>query len=89
MYVCHAYTVIFSHIWLGLGALMLLAFRDLCGYEKPFAFDELLARVLALLRKHTPERCAVLAVEDLQLDTVSRTVTRGARTLSLTAKEYV
>ncbi len=55
---------------------------------KPFAFDELLARVRALLRKHAPDRSPVLAVEDLQMDTVARAVTRGGRAIPLTAKEY-
>lgn len=55
---------------------------------KPFAFDELLARVRALLRKRTPDRSPVLAVEDLRMDTVAHTVMRGERAIQLTAKEY-
>ena len=55
---------------------------------KPFAFDELLARVRALLRKRLPDRSPVLVVEDLRMDTVAHTVTRGKRAIPLTAKEY-
>ncbi|MEW6037462.1 MAG: response regulator transcription factor [Pseudomonadota bacterium] len=55
---------------------------------KPFAFEELLARVRALLRRSEPARPAVLAVADLILDTQSQRVTRGGRPLTLTPKEY-
>lgn len=55
---------------------------------KPFAFDELLARVRALLRKRTENRLPVLTVFDLVMDTASHNVTRGRRSISLTAKEY-
>ncbi len=55
---------------------------------KPFAFDELSARVRALLRKRAPDRSPVLSLGDLQMDTVARAVTRGGRAVSLTAKEY-
>ena len=55
---------------------------------KPFDFDELLARVRALLRRGPALQPAVLRVSDLALDTRTRRVTRGGRTLGLTAKEY-
>lgn len=55
---------------------------------KPFAFDELFARVRALLRKRTETRSTVLAVGDLRMDTTAHTVRRGARDVTLTAKEY-
>ncbi len=55
---------------------------------KPFAFDELFARVRALLRKRVETRSTVLSVGDLSMDTVARTVKRGERLVSLTAKEY-
>lgn len=55
---------------------------------KPFELDELTARVRALLRRTHQERPAVLAFEDLSLDTSTRQATRGERTISLTAKEY-
>lgn len=54
---------------------------------KPFAFEELLARVRALLRRHS-ETETVLRVADLILDPVRRTVTRGTRRIELTLKEF-
>ena len=55
---------------------------------KPFDFEELLARVRALLRRGPALQPAVLRVADLALDTRSRRVTRAGRSLDLTAKEY-
>lgn len=55
---------------------------------KPFAFEELLARVRALLRRGVPESIPVLMVADLQLDPVSRQVTRADQRVELTAKEF-
>jgi two-component system response regulator MprA len=55
---------------------------------KPFVFDELLARVRALLRRATPERAEVLRFADLVVDTATREVSRGDRKLQLTAREY-
>lgn len=55
---------------------------------KPFSFDELLARVRALLRKQAPQRSPLLQVEDLTMDTTVHKVTRAGREISLTAKEY-
>ena len=55
---------------------------------KPFAFEELLARVRALLRRGTEQRAAVLRVADLTLDPLRRAATRGARRLTLTTREY-
>ena len=55
---------------------------------KPFAFEELLARVRALLRRSELTRPVVLAVADLTLDPGSQRVTRGALALDLTRKEY-
>lgn len=55
---------------------------------KPFAWDELLARVRALLRKRTPDRSPMLAAADLQMDTTTRTVSRAGRRIDMTAKEY-
>src|SRR4029450_6358396 len=46
---------------------------------KPFAFDELLARVRALLRRGQGERAAVLRVGNLTLDPATRHVARGER----------
>jgi DNA-binding response OmpR family regulator len=55
---------------------------------KPFAFEELLARVRALLRRGTTGPAAVLAVADLRLDPVKREVTRGDKRIELTSKEF-
>jgi two-component system, OmpR family, response regulator MprA len=55
---------------------------------KPFVFDELLARVRALLRRAAPERVEVLRFADLELDATTREVTRGERKLQLTSREY-
>ena len=54
---------------------------------KPFAFDELVARVQALGRRATPPAPPVLSVGDLALDQAKRVATRGGRALDLTRKE--
>ena len=55
---------------------------------KPFAFDELLARVRALLRRSELVRPTVLALADLSLDPMSQRVLRGGMVLELTHKEF-
>ncbi|MCI0711222.1 MAG: response regulator transcription factor [Chloroflexi bacterium] len=57
---------------------------------KPFAFDELLARIRALLRRHKagPDRPEVLRFSDLSLDTGTHRAFRNDRAIDLTAKEY-
>lgn len=58
---------------------------------KPFALEELLARVRALLRRKTEQQGNNgnrLTFEDLQLDNESREVVRGGKRLELTAKEF-
>jgi two-component system response regulator MprA len=56
---------------------------------KPFAFEELLARIRALLRRHRPvDGPATLRFADLELDTGTRQARRGERVIDLTAKEY-
>jgi len=55
---------------------------------KPFSFDELLARVRALLRRKEEQRDIVLAAGDLELDTLTRMVRRAGKTIDLTQKEY-
>jgi two-component system, OmpR family, response regulator MprA len=55
---------------------------------KPFALDELLARVRALIRRSYPDHEAVVAVADLSLDPRSREVRRGERALELTRTEF-
>ncbi|PRX49179.1 DNA-binding response OmpR family regulator [Prauserella shujinwangii] len=55
---------------------------------KPFALDELLARVRALLRRETRGVGAVLRAGDLRLDTARHEAWRGERRLSLAPKEF-
>jgi DNA-binding response OmpR family regulator len=57
---------------------------------KPFAFDELLARLCALLRRARYQAVEpVLQVADLVLDPASRKARRGQREILLTVKEYM
>ncbi|MEL4358824.1 MULTISPECIES: response regulator transcription factor [unclassified Luteococcus] len=58
---------------------------------KPFALDELLARVRALTRRSRPENdkgSETLVFDDLILDTQTREVSRGGRKISLTRTEF-
>jgi DNA-binding response OmpR family regulator len=55
---------------------------------KPFAFEEFLARVRALLRRAAGERAPVLRLDTLALDPATREVTRGGRRIALTTREY-
>lgn len=55
---------------------------------KPFAFEELLARVRALLRRQTPQESSILRFADLEMDLISRNVTRSGQKIILTAKEF-
>jgi two-component system, OmpR family, response regulator MprA len=55
---------------------------------KPFAYEELMARVRALLRRGTVRAPRLLAYSDLRLDLDTREASRGDRPLSLTAKEH-
>ena len=55
---------------------------------KPFAIDELLARVRALLRRGPAESAGVFQIDDLMLNPATREVTRGGQRIDLTVKEY-
>ena len=55
---------------------------------KPFAFEELLARVEALGRRPQQMRSPTIRVADLELDTATREVRRGGEAIELTPKEY-
>jgi heavy metal response regulator len=55
---------------------------------KPFAFEEFLARVRALLRRRDTDRAPVLRIDDLLVDPATRRVTRGERRIELTARQY-
>lgn len=55
---------------------------------KPFDFDELLARVRALLRRRPALFPDTIEIADLSIDTRSRQVSRGEKPIDLTAKEF-
>jgi two-component system response regulator MprA len=55
---------------------------------KPFALDELLARLRALIRRASPVNDGVIEVGDLRIDRRSRRVMRGERELILTKTEF-
>ena len=55
---------------------------------KPFAFEELLARLRALLRRGPVERNSVLRVADLELDPAAHRVWRGGNEIVLTSREF-
>jgi heavy metal response regulator len=55
---------------------------------KPFAFQELVARVRALLRRRAEGEPTVLHIGDLTLDPARRTVTRGDEKIDLTPREF-
>ncbi len=55
---------------------------------KPFSFEELLARIRALLRRSQDYKTKSLRIGDLEMDPVRRLVTRGGQKIMLTGKEY-
>ena len=55
---------------------------------KPFAFEELLARIRAMTRKTAGNTTNIFEIEDLVLDINSHTVTRGGKNITLSAKEF-
>ncbi len=55
---------------------------------KPFAFDELLARIRAVLRTSTQPTAAELVVEDLRLDLLSKVAHRAGRRIELSPREW-
>lgn len=81
--------------------ILLLTARDsiedrVCGLNagaddyliKPFAFDELLARIRVMLRRSSGEVSNVLTLGDLVVNCDARTVTRGNRPIALSTKEF-
>lgn len=63
-----------------------------CGADdylvKPFSFEELVARMNALLRRPTALTSDIMAVDDLEMDTKKQTVMRRGRMIELTRKEF-
>ncbi len=55
---------------------------------KPFAIEEVTARLRALTRRDVPSRGVILQVGDLTLDTAGKCARRGEHNIELTAKEY-
>jgi heavy metal response regulator len=55
---------------------------------KPFAFDEFLARVRALLRRGKEDKAGMIVVGDLELNQLTHEVKRGNKPIPLTSKEY-
>ncbi|MHC5108729.1 MAG: response regulator [Planctomycetota bacterium] len=56
--------------------------------SKPFEFDELLARIRALLRRGMAQEASSLSFDDLKVDLLSRKATRAGQSIRLTAKEF-
>jgi DNA-binding response OmpR family regulator len=55
---------------------------------KPFELEELVARLRALIRRTHQVKSPLLRVHDLEIDTASRTVKRGGKSIHLTPREY-
>jgi len=55
---------------------------------KPFAFEELLARLRALLRDASRDRSSAMTIGDLRIDSAAHAVTRAGRPVELTVKEF-
>jgi len=55
---------------------------------KPFAFPELLARIRGLMRRGRPDDVLRLQIADLEMDLLTRKVTRAGQPLELTLKEF-
>ena len=55
---------------------------------KPFAFEELLARIRAMTRKASGIQSSTFTAADLVMDTAAHTVSRGGKDITLSAKEF-
>jgi len=55
---------------------------------KPFSFEELLARIRALLRRSQDYKTKILKAGDLEMDPLRHLVTRSGKKINLTGKEY-
>jgi heavy metal response regulator len=56
---------------------------------KPFQFEELLARIRALLRRNSEAKTSMIEIEDLVIDMATHEVKRRGKDIALSAKEYV
>ncbi len=55
---------------------------------KPFAFEELLARVRAIIRRRYQSSASTILIDDLEIDTTARSVRRRGIPIALSAREY-
>ncbi len=55
---------------------------------KPFVFEELLARMRALIRRDSEVKASIITIGDLTIDIATHEVRRGRKNISLSAKEY-
>lgn len=55
---------------------------------KPFAFEELIARVRAMVRRGHQQTSSTIAVGDLEVDTAKKCARRGGKNIDLSAREY-
>lgn len=55
---------------------------------KPFALDELKARLRALMRRDAPDKTGLLTAADLELDPATHNIRRAGKPIELTSKEY-
>ncbi|HEY8749005.1 MAG TPA: response regulator transcription factor [Tepidisphaeraceae bacterium] len=55
---------------------------------KPFAWDEFLARVRALVRRGHGQKSTIVSIADLEVDTASKIVRRQGKSITLSAREY-
>lgn len=55
---------------------------------KPFAFEELVARVRAMVRRGHGHKSSILRVADLEIDVSRKLARRGGRTIELSAREF-
>lgn len=55
---------------------------------KPFAFEELLARISALLRRDKTDKTGIIKIADLEMNQLKHKVTRAGKDIQLTSKEF-
>src|SRR5947207_8546773 len=55
---------------------------------KPFAWEELLARVRSMVRRDHDSKSALIVIDDLEIDVARKTIRRGGKSLDLSAREF-